>query len=60
MLDIVDCSAYLVVTFLFTTKQEADVVAIDTAYYLDKNLTWQQFALELPSQIQESVCDLIK
>lgn len=41
---------YLVVIFLFTTKQEADVVTIDAADYLDKNLTWHQFMLELPSQ----------
>lgn len=49
-----------VVTFLLITKQEADVEAINTAHYLDKNLSWQQFTLELPSQMQESVCDLIK
>lgn len=60
ILDIVYCSTYLVVTFLFTTKQEADVVVIDTAHYLDKNLTWQQFTLELRSLMQQSVCDLIK
>lgn len=43
---------YLAVTFLFTIEQEADVAAIDIAHYLDKNLTWQQFTLELPSQMQ--------
>lgn len=55
-----DLLFYLVVTFILTTKQEADAEAINTARYLDKNLTWQQFTLKSPSQMQESACDLIK